>query len=246
MITLQFASQSAESLVRAAHGPEKSQVIVLVDGVVIPDAARGGAYRSNAPGNVVVAKPGSDLRARLRLCKAKAGQRVPVATARCQEGSGEDCGWLAFAYGLGYGAVPDAKRAIEFGKKACDSGHAASCATLAMAYYSGNGVPLDQAKAVQMWKDACGRGEEDGCFMFATIGIADNSGRALPLLEKSCDRGYGRSCGEVGARYKEGFGTLVDLARAKEAFDKACSAGFEQSCEELDRMRGAAAGEPGR
>jgi len=64
---------------------------------------------------------------------------------------------------------------------------------------------------------------------------------APAVLEKSCDAGKARACGELGNRFHDGFGVHRDDARAAQLFRKACKGKDPDGC--ADDARATALGE---
>ncbi|HRG99373.1 MAG TPA: hypothetical protein PLR99_24170, partial [Polyangiaceae bacterium] len=70
-------------------------------------------------------------------------------------------------------------------------------------------------------------------YLARAIGGPKDERRALELLEKACEASDLSSCGELGARYRDGRGVGRDPSRAVELLTRACDAGDPSSCNEL-------------
>jgi hypothetical protein len=75
----------------------------------------------------------------------------------------------------------------------------------------------------------------DGCATLANVyinglGADKDMGKAIELLEKSCDADSMQGCGALGYILSEGKGVDPDIDRGKKLLDKACKGGNQWAC----------------
>lgn len=120
-------------------------------------------------------------------------------------------------------------------KTDCDRGRWSACEELATCYLvgscPGNGpreVDVDRRLAASYVARACDLGHLDGC---AGVGALHLSGNGLvrdlragfEILVTTCERGSANGCGLLGYAYENGWGTDIDLDKARVAYDKQCA-----------------------
>lgn len=91
-------------------------------------------------------------------------------------------------------------------------------------------------------QEACDREGTAACLILATTyaeghGVAQDSARAIAVLERSCSVGYQTACGFLAAFLAQGnLGVPIDTARAEELALTACRAGRPSACEALSYL----------
>ncbi len=164
----------------------------------------------------------------------------------CKGGEKDSCMSL---YGHMVNGLPDHKREAEglLGLQGLAAqklhGHA-----LAQLYETGaEGLPRDPEKARRLAIQEC---EEDlrcadaAYYLSRGIGGAKDERRALEALDRGCEADDFPSCGELGARYREGRSVGRDPTRAVEFFTKACNGADADACNELSLAYATADGVP--
>lgn len=112
--------------------------------------------------------------------------------------------------------------------------HAHALATL----YETGGPGLERApeKARALALEECDaerRCADAAYYLSRAIGGPKDERRALELLGRACEASDLPSCGELGARYRDGRGVGRDPSRAVELLTRACDGGDPSSCNEL-------------
>jgi TPR repeat protein len=57
--------------------------------------------------------------------------------------------------------------------------------------------------------------------------------RSVELLQRGCNEGSARACGQVGWLYERGYGTPLDIGRAKKSYQVGCDGNDAASCYNL-------------
>ena len=154
----------------------------------------------------------------------------------------------------GGAAIPASDVRAIFGK-ACDGGDAMGCNNLANLYDSE--PDRDPARAWALYQKACERGSGMAC---STAAKAYQAGervpraptqagrllaRTLTILQRDCDAGNPRACGQAGWLQERGFGGAKDGTAALRDFEAGCAGNDGPSCFNLAVARRAAnAGDP--
>lgn len=117
----------------------------------------------------------------------------------------------------------------------CAGRHGPSCLGLGEATARGWGGAPDDVAALAAYKRGCRLDFEPACVQYALHvewgdGTTASPGRALGILEKSCERGAVESCAEAASLLVSLRG---DVATAARHLVRACVAGHAAFCEEL-------------
>jgi hypothetical protein len=119
-------------------------------------------------------------------------------------------------------------------KKDCDGGRWGACEMLAECYSMGmcfgNGPPdvyVDRRLSASYVARACDLGHLDACVGIGAIGLTgqglDRARAAFQNIVTSCERGSSAGCSYLGDAYENGWGTDVDLDKARAAYGKQCA-----------------------
>jgi len=151
---------------------------------------------------------------------------------------------LAFLLGvavLGCGARsrpaatrPEPSVSIAELKSDCDRGHWGACETLASCYSIGMcfglGPPdvyVDRRLSVSYFARSCDLGHLDACAGVSAIGLkghgAVRARAAFQSIVVMCERGSSEGCRYLGDAYENGWGTDIDLDKARAAYGKQCA-----------------------
>ncbi|MEL6977623.1 MAG: hypothetical protein AAGM38_02955 [Pseudomonadota bacterium] len=101
----------------------------------------------------------------------------------------------------------------------------------------------DKARGKSLLSEACKNGIDVGCFNFGValrdglVGPRDVTA-AIELWMRSCDRGYGAGCREVGLHHHQGDGVSQDHAQAAQLYAIALTIapGYEYALKGLERV----------
>ena len=116
-------------------------------------------------------------------------------------------------------------------KTACDKGDLQKCFDLAEAYSNGlDGVKKDKIESVSLYKKACDGNHADSCLNLGVLYFVEGDKskgndmlkKALELLEKECDSGNIKSCGEAGEAYVSGEVVEQNLQKGLNLLKKFC------------------------
>jgi TPR repeat protein len=154
------------------------------------------------------------------LLESSAGAAVPSPEVRaifgkaCDGGDAMGCNNLANLYD----SEPDRDppRAWGLFLKACERGSGMACSTVAKGYQAGDRVPRDLAQASRFFT------------------------RSLTILQRDCDVGNPRACGQAGWLRERGLGGAKDVAAAVGDFQSGCDGNDGPSCFNLAVARRAA------
>ncbi len=119
-------------------------------------------------------------------------------------------------------------------KTDCDRGRWRACEILASCYSVGacfgNGPPqvyVDRRLSVSYVARACDLGHLDACAAIGAIGLTGHglvrARAAFQSIVMSCDRGSSAGCGYLADAYENGWGTDIDLDKARAAYGKECA-----------------------
>jgi hypothetical protein len=129
---------------------------------------------------------------------------------------------------------PSARQSIGALKLDCDRGGWPACEMLATCYSVGdcfgNGPPevyVDRRLSVSYVARACDLGHLDACAWMGAIhltghGLVRDLRAAFEIFETTCERGSSVGCEELGNAYENGWGTEIDLDKARAAYGKQC------------------------
>jgi TPR repeat protein len=150
----------------------------------------------------------------------------------------EAVSFLGDAYRFGcMDLVKSDKKAAKIYRRAVELGDMAAMASLGELYRDGLGVKLDKKKAERLYRMAADRGDA----------VAQNNLGLLLSCEKkheeafryfalAADQGYIEAETNLGIFYEVGYGTEVDLGKARYWLARAAAKGFEPAARNLARL----------
>jgi hypothetical protein len=119
-------------------------------------------------------------------------------------------------------------------KTDCDRGRSGACEMLATCYSVGacfgNGPPqvyVDRRLSGSYVARACELGHLDACAAVGAVGLTGHglarAQAAFHMIVMICERGSSAGCGHLADAYENGWGTSIDLDKARAAYGKQCA-----------------------
>lgn len=259
------AKPDAQAPVERCQAPLRLELVPLQASKAAPPeqpAAKQGeaelpALSSPCPAGTVLSggKCSPPSFAPTHLCAASDSR---ACSTQCGKGDAGSCYHLGIHYLTGKDLPRDDARAAELFEKACGEGVAQACYARGkqqMRDLLSAKVPVDaaaRAKVREFADKACALGDGWACFSVADWYLREgpqavlprDSTRAVALLRRGCDLGYGPSCSALGNMLVEGKLAAKDVAVAVGVLQRACDAGQPEDCVELGNILRTGQGAP--
>lgn len=136
----------------------------------------------------------------------------------------------------------DVEKAVSLWQRGCDGGGTEACVKLGNLYAKGREVERDWEKAEKLFKKACDAGDMRGCNNYASTLYKNNeeteelTRRVAGIYEKTCKKGFGMSCYNLGEYYLKGKGVERSEEQALALYKESCSKGYARGCFDLANL----------
>jgi TPR repeat protein len=149
---------------------------------------------------------------------------------------------LGTAYCIGqYGLVKSDKKAAKIWKRAVELGNVEAMTNLAASYHRGVGVKLDKKKAERLYRAAADRGDALAQYNLGLLLYSEERfEEALRYFALAAHQGYTTGEQNLGVCYRVGYGTEVDLGKARYWFERAAAKGNEKAIANIAALDAAA------
>lgn len=134
------------------------------------------------------------------------------------------------------------KSVLDLAKRRCNEGVVDYCLTVAAYHQFGlEGYSRDLNKAAKIMEDVCNAGLPEACatygsMMFDGSLLAQNTPRAVSLMNTACQQGSGTGCLGMGIAHVSGMGAEVNLFTATVYLQQACGKLVSPACYALATM----------
>ncbi|MCC6553066.1 MAG: sel1 repeat family protein [Polyangiaceae bacterium] len=171
---------------------------------------------------------------------------------QCGKGDAPSCLVVGYRHLEGKDVARDPAKAMELFKKACDGGAAYGCYQAGDQYMRARlakDATEDQKteariKAEEMYNKGCQAGNGWICWNVSDWYLRDGSlavfpkdpARAMSLVRRGCDLGYGPSCSTLARHMIEGKHTTKDVPAALALLQRACDGGRWEDCETIGNI----------
>jgi hypothetical protein len=132
------------------------------------------------------------------------------------------------------GLVKSDKKAAKIYRRAVELGNVDAMVFLGVSYQNGSGVKLDKKKAARLFRAAADRGDATAQNISGTIlRYEERFEEAFRYFVLAANQGFTHAENILGCCYMDGYGTEVDLGKARYWFERAAAKGFELAIEAL-------------